>query len=250
MNPKTSGIITLLTDFGTEDAYAGAMKGAILKVNPDVRIVDISHEAPAFAIPETAFLLDSAWRYFPSGTVHLVVVDPGVGSDRPAIALEAGGHFFVGPDNGVFTYLPEAIGTVVNLPTPEGASATFHGRDLFGPAAARLAGGTELRELGERREPPMRLANAWAERVGEAWRAIVLHVDRFGNIITNVPARALPQVHSVNQSPVRTVRTYDEAAPSELVALVGSHGRVEGAVRTGSAAQRLQVKAGDSLLLT
>jgi S-adenosylmethionine hydrolase len=199
---------------------------------------------------ETAFLLDSAWRYFPSGTVHLVVVDPGVGSDRPAIALEAGGHFFVGPDNGVFTYLPEAIGTVVNLPTPGGASATFHGRDLFGPAAARLAGGAGLADLGERRGPPMRMANAWAEQVGEAWRAIVLHVDRFGNVITNVAGRAINQVHSVNQSPVRTVRTYDEAGPCELVVLVGSHGRLEVALRTGSAAERLQVKAGESLLLT
>ena len=249
MNPRASGIITLLTDFGMEDAYAGAMKGAILKVNPEARIVDITHEVGAFAILEAGFLLDSTWRYFPDGTVHLVVIDPGVGSDRPAIALEAGEHFFVGPDNGVFTYLPEATGTIVTLPTPEGASPTFHGRDLFGPAAARLAAGAELTELGEPGEPPMRLANAWAEPVGEAWRALVLHVDRFGNVITNVPARAITQVHTVNQSAVRAVRTYDEAAASELVVLVGSHGRLEIALRTGSAAQRLELEAGDSLLL-
>src|SRR5919109_2622113 len=208
--PSAISVVTLLTDFGEKDYFVASLKGVILGINPQARIIDLSHQVSPHKIAEAAYLLKSCYRYFPDGTVHLVVVDPGVGSDRPAIALEAGEHFFVGPDNGVFTYLPEATGTIVTLPTPEGASPTFHGRDLFGPAAARLAAGAELTELGEPGEPPMKLANAWAEPVGEAWRALVLHVDRFGNVITNVPARAITQVHTVNQSAVRAVRTYDE----------------------------------------
>ena len=248
---KPSGIVTLLTDFGLDDAYVGAMKGAILAVHAKANVVDISHGVRPFAVLQGAFLLDSAWRSFPVGTVHVAVVDPGVGTDRKAIAFKAADHFFVGPDNGLFTFLTEPISETVGLATPPEAAPTFHGRDVFGPVAARLAAGTVLSELGTpRRQEPLRLAAAWASKVGEAWRAQVLHCDHFGNVITNLPIRALARIKVINGAPVRTVETYEEAQPNELVALVGSSGRIEFALREGSAATRLHTAPGETLLVT
>src|ERR1700682_4359966 len=234
---KPSGIVTLLTDFGLDDAYVGAMKGAILAVHPKATVVDISHGVRPFAVLQGAFLLDSAWRSFAVGEVHVAVVDPGVGTDRKAIAFKAADHFFVGPDNGLFTFLTEPISETVGLATA--------------PVAARLAAGTVLSELGTpRRQEPLRLADAWASKVGEAWRAQVLHCDHFGNVITNLPLRALARIQVINGAPVRTVETYEEAQPNELVALVGSSGRIEFALREGSAATRLHTAPGETLLVT
>jgi S-adenosylmethionine hydrolase len=248
---KPSGIVTLLTDFGLDDAYVGAMKGAILAVHPKATLVDLSHGVRPFAVLQGAFLLDSAWRSFSLGTVHVAVVDPGVGTDRKAIAFKAADHFFVGPDNGLFTFLTEPISETVMLATPPEAAPTFHGRDVFGPVAARLAAGAALAELGTpRRQEPLRLADAWASKVGEAWRAQVLHCDHFGNVITNLPIRALARIKVINGAPVRTVETYEEAQPNELVALVGSSGRIEFALRQGSAATRLRTAPGETLLVT
>ena len=145
------GIITLTTDFGP-GAYVGAMKGAILTMHPKTTIIDLSHGVRPFAVLQGAFLLDSAWRSFPVGSVHVAVVDPGVGTDRKAIALKAADHFFVGPDNGLFTFLTEPISETVALATPPEAAPTFHGRDVFGPVAARLAAGAALAELGTPRQ--------------------------------------------------------------------------------------------------
>src|ERR1700730_3043532 len=138
---KPSGIVTLLTDFGLEDAYVGAMKGAILSVYARAAVVDVTHGVRPFAVLQGAFLLDSAWRSFPPGTVHVAVVDPGVGSERSAIAFKAADHYFVGPDNGLFTFLNDPISETVELATPAEAAPTFHGRDVFAPVAARLAAG-------------------------------------------------------------------------------------------------------------
>ena len=248
---QSSGIVTLLTDFGLDDAYVGAMKGAILNINREAQIIDLSHGVRPFAILQGAFLLDSAWRSFPIGSVHVAVVDPGVGSSRKAIAFKAADHFFVGPDNGLFTFLSEPISEAVELPTPPEASPTFHGRDVFGPAAARLTSGVALRDLGTPHHgEPMRLPDAWASKVGEAWRAIALHCDRFGNVISNLPLRALARIKAVNGMRLRTVETYDEAQPNELVALVGSSGRIEFALREGSAADRLHAAPGETLVVT
>jgi S-adenosylmethionine hydrolase len=248
---QPSGIVTLLTDFGLDDAYVGAMKGAILSVNPKAIVIDMTHAVHPFAVLQGAFLLDSAWRSFPAGTVHVAVVDPGVGSDRKAIALRAADHYFVGPDNGLFTFLSEPISESVELPTPPEASPTFHGRDVFGPAAARITAGAALADLGtERRQEPIRLAEAWASKVGEAWRALALHCDHFGNVITNLPIRALARIKAVNSVRVRTVETYEEGQPNELVALVGSSGRIEFALQQGSAANKLHVSPGDSFVVT
>jgi S-adenosyl-L-methionine hydrolase (adenosine-forming) len=248
---KPSGIVTLLTDFGLDDAYVGAMKGAILTMHPKTAIIDLSHGVRPFAVLQGAFLLDSAWRSFPVGSVHVAVVDPGVGTDRKAIAFKAADHFFVGPDNGLFTFLTEPISETVALATPPEAAPTFHGRDVFGPVAARLAAGAALAELGTpRQREPLRLADAWASKVGEAWRAQVLHCDHFGNVITNLPIRALARIKVINGAPVRTVETYEDAQPNELVALVGSSGRIEFALRQGSAASRLHTAPGETLLVT
>ena len=246
----SSGIITLLTDYGQEDAYVGAMKGAILRLNPGATIVDVTHAVRPFAVLQGAFLLDTAWRSFPVGTVHVAVVDPGVGGSRRAIAFRAGEQLLVGPDNGLFTFLSEPISQLVELPVPAEASATFHGRDVFGPVAAQLAAGRPLAELGRvSTTMPIRLEQAWAVKVGEAWRAQVLHCDHFGNVISNLPLRALARISAVNGAKVRTVETYEDAQPGELVALVGSSGRIEFALAQGSAAQRMHTAAGETLLV-
>ncbi len=248
---KPSGIVTLLTDFGLEDAYVGAMKGAILSVFARAIVVDITHGVRPFAVLQGAFLLDSAWRSFPPGTVHVAVVDPGVGTERHAIAFNAADHYFVGPDNGLFTFLNDPISETVELATPPEAAPTFHGRDVFAPVAAKLAAGATLAGVGRpRKVEPLRLPDAWASKVGEAWRAEALHCDRFGNVISNLPIRALARIKQANGMRVRTVETYEDAQPNELVALVGSSGRIEFALREGSAATRLHVAPGDTLLVT
>src|SRR3989441_1234757 len=248
---KPSGIVTLLTDFGLDDAYVGAMKGASLTMHPKTTIIALSHGVRPFAVLQGAFLPDSAWRSFPVGSVHVAVVDPGVGTDRKAIAFKAADHFFVGPDNGLFTFLTEPISETVVLATPPEAAPTFHGRDVFAPVAARLAAGTALAELGSpRQQEPRRLPDAWASKVGEAWRAQGLGWDPFGHVITNLPIRALARIKVINGVPVRTVETYEDAQPNELVALVGSSGRIEFALRQGSAATRLHTAPGETLLIT
>lgn len=246
-----SGIVTLLTDFGTQDAYVAAMKGAVLSANPRANLVDVSHSVSHFAIAEAAYLLDSAWRPFPVGTVHLVVVDPGVGGTRRGVAFQAGDHFYVGPDNGVFSFIGQPAQQTVELSAGEPASATFHGRDVFAPAAGRLSAGVSLKEIGRSSNRTLvRLPDAAPTKVGEAWQALVLHCDHFGNVITNLPPRALKSLHAVNGARLRPVRTYGEGEPNELLALLGSNGRVELAVRQASAAERLRVKPGETLLVT
>jgi S-adenosyl-L-methionine hydrolase (adenosine-forming) len=245
----SSGIITLLTDFGEEDPYVGAVKGAILQGFRNATIVDLTHHVRPFAILEAAFLLDSAWRAFPAGTVHLAVVDPGVGTARRAVALTASDHYFMGPDNGLFTFVPDDVPAIVTLPLPAQSSATFHARDVFAPAAARLAAGAALDSLGEAATGVLRLAAA-PEKIGEAYRALVLHCDRFGNVITNLPLRSLERLRSANGRTLRPVRTYADAQHGELVALMGSSGRVEFAMRQASAAHLLQVKPMDGVLVT
>lgn len=244
-----SGIITLITDFGTADSYIGAMKGVVLQRFRNATLVDVAHGIEPFAVLQAAFLLDGAWRAFPPGTVHLVVVDPGVGGARRPVALRVAEHAFVGPDNGVFTFLPDDVVEQVTLTVPEGAAPTFHGRDVFAPAAAQLAQSGSFAGLGVPSRGLERLL-ATAEKVGEAYRALVLHVDRFGNVITNAPPRALPRLRTVNGQPVRVVRTYADGQPGQLLGLVGSSGRVEVAVREGSAGERLRLRPMDTILLT
>jgi hypothetical protein len=234
-------VITLLTDFGTTDSYVAEVKGVLLARAPDATIVDVTHDLPPGDIAAAQYVLGRAWRRFPPGSVHLAVVDPGVGSARRALALAAAGHCFVGPDNGLFTALfGEA--RMVALPIPPDAAPTFHGRDVFAPAAAALATGARLEALGVPVASPVRRELLLPQRSGGDLLGTVLLVDRFGNLITNLPAAMMPAGAAVRVG-TRAVgairRTFADVAPGELLAYVGSGGTVEVAVRDGSAAATL-----------
>lgn len=243
--------VTLTTDFGTADGYVGAMKGVIATRAPGVPICDITHELPRHDVAAGAFALAQAAPLFPEGTVHVVVVDPGVGGDRGAVALRAGGQFFVGPDNGVTELVcprPEAARAIEAeaFRRPE-VSRTFHGRDVFAPAAAALAAGARLEDAGSKIELAGALPGAGPEG-GDR----VVHVDQFGNLITNVAgARVGAGAARVSIGGARppVVGTYADVEIGDLLAYVGSAGTLEVAVREGSAAARLGVTRGARVAL-
>ncbi len=257
-------IVSLLSDFGTRDTYVGQMKAVLLGRCPSLQLVDLTHEVPAQAVLVGALALADAAPAFPPGTIHLAVVDPGVGMDRRAVALLAPGATFVGPDNGLLwpaflAALDGARGRAVELGIPAGASATFHGRDVFAPAAAHLALGKPAAALGapvplealSHLELPLPRATA-AGLAGQ-----VLAVDRFGNCLTSLTAADLAALG--NPGGLRALaagrdlgpprRTYGEVPPGEALALIGSSGRLEIAVRNGSAAARLGLAPGDPIEL-
>jgi len=251
-------IITLLTDFGTKDTFVSVMKGVILSICPKAQLIDLSHEVPPQSILTGAFLLKSSLEYFPKGTVHLAVVDPGVGSTRKAIALRSRGHFFVGPDNGLFSAALKEWGidgavelteAKYHLPNP---SSTFHGRDLFAPVAAHLAKGVAFASLGKK-------TNHWIWReipkpyqTPEGWAGEVLWVDRFGNLITNLESKHIPQPFRLKAGKTVVLHLsthYAEAKRGTLTALLGSSGNLEISINRGNAAQKLGVGIGGSVLL-
>ncbi len=251
--------ITLTTDFGTRDSYVAQVKGVLLRLGPEgLRLVDLSHEIAPQGVREGALFLRAAVPRFAAGTIHLAVVDPGVGSGRRAIAAEAGGQRLIAPDNGLLGWLLDAGARVHRIDAQRmgsGAlSSTFHARDLFAPAAAMLARGEPLAALGEPLADPVRLP--WpAPRAGtDAVHGEVVHVDRFGNLITNLERAHLP--------PGRAARVrlgghafgalrdhYAEVAPGELLALFGSDGLLEVAARDASAARALGVGVGSPIVL-
>jgi S-adenosylmethionine hydrolase len=241
-------IVTLLTDFGTADSYVAETKGALLSRAHGVMLVDVTHDVPPGDVRAAAFLLARTWHRFPAGTIHLAVVDPGVGTARAPLALEARGHRFVGPDNGLFTPVLDAPDlAAVALDEPAGAAPTFHGRDLFAPAAAALATGTPLDALGTRIERLVRLPPAVLRRDGPDLVGEVVHVDRYGTLVTNVPVGSagegsVVRVAGVEVGPLR--RTFGDVESGALLALAGSGGTVEIAVRDGSAAARLAARVG------
>jgi hypothetical protein len=266
-------IITLTTDFGSIDGYPGIMKGVILSLTSNVVIVDITHEVAPHNIRQAAFVLKVACRYFPHGTVHVAVVDPGVGSERRILAVRTAQATFVGPDNGVLDWVLDGqmIESAVYVTDPRywlpEVSQTFHGRDIFAPVAAHLARGISIEALG----PP---ATDWLRLLfpqprmskGRVVVGEVIYIDRFGNLITNVQvdAEALEVTNVLgksrgpvlSQSSVAEVvgrrisgikRSYAEAAPHELLVLVGSSGYLEVALRDGSAAVTLGARIGDTV---
>ncbi|MEO7985311.1 MAG: SAM-dependent chlorinase/fluorinase [Gemmatimonadales bacterium] len=242
-------LVTLLTDFGTADSYVAEVKGVILTLAPGTTLVDITHAVPPGDIRSGAYLLGRTWHRFPAGTLHLVVVDPGVGTDRRAVALTAQGHFFVGPDNGVFSsVLHDTEVEIVTLPTPDNASPTFHARDLFAPVAAALANGAAIASLGSPlTDVPHRLAYTEPRYEGKSVVGEILYVDRFGTLITNltpelVPGYASIEVEGLDIGPLR--HTFGDVPTGGLVAYLGSGGTVELAVRDGSAARRLGMGVG------
>jgi S-adenosyl-L-methionine hydrolase (adenosine-forming) len=243
-------VIALLTDFGLADHYVGAMKGAILGACPDATLVDVTHAVPAHDVAAGALALDASYRHFPGGTVFVAVVDPGVGTERRPIAVGAGRWLFVGPDNGLFTFVLEAhpLAQVRLLANPAlyrmPVSPVFHGRDLFGPAAGHLAQGLALDEVGPPIDDPVRLSLPPKRRTGDAIEGALLHVDRFGNLVTNVTAADLASLAGHDTSgleavldgrPLRLVRTYADVPEGEPCALVGSSDRLEIAVHRGRA---------------
>lgn len=240
-------VVTLLTDFGTADGYVAEMKGVILRLAPGSGLVDLTHEIPAGDIAAGAFTLGRSWKTFPAGTVHLAVVDPGVGTARRALAASAGGHHFVGPDNGLLSdVLPKTGFEAVALQPPRDAAPTFHGRDVFAPAAAALAGGAALSSLGQAVADPLRLRAARLERRGAKLVGTVVHVDRFGTLITNIPGPRVEPASNVRVGAydVELRSTFADMPPGDLVAFVGSGGTVEIAVRDGRADATLGLARG------
>jgi hypothetical protein len=249
----TTGIITLATDFGTRDSYVAEMKGVILGIAPTVRLVDLTHDVEPQQIAEAALAIDAAAPFFPRGTIHVGVVDPGVGTPRRGLVIDAGGQRFVGPDNGVFTPILLRGGwTAFELAEPEyrlpAVSLTFHGRDIFAPAAAHLSLGVAPARFGAPVADPVRLPWPEARPVPGGFSGAVIHVDRFGNLVTSITAAQVdtPAAGAVRicGSVVPVVSTYADLPPSGAGAVVGSRNRLEVVVRDSSAAERFGARRG------
>lgn len=258
-------IVTLLTDFGTSAEYAGLMKGVILSINPSAAIVDITHQIDSQDIVQAAFTIYSSYEYFPDGTVHLVVVDPGVGSERSLLALEMKKQFFIAPDNGVLTLLfnEGKITSLIRITNSKyflaSVSRTFHGRDIIAPVGAHLSGGFDVRKLGPEIDLPdaVHLDDLYASisENGEFVGQIVV-IDDFGNLITNIDFKKLPEVSLTGQEKKIQVKIgshvitglseiYDSVESNTPLALIGSRGFLEIAVNNGNAALVLNAEKGD-----
>jgi S-adenosyl-L-methionine hydrolase (adenosine-forming) len=249
-------IITLTTDFGLSDPFVGIMKGVILGIAADAQVVDITHDIRSFDVLEAAFIIDSAYRYFPDGTVHVIVVDPGVGSARRPLAAAFSGHTFVAPDNGVLSFvlhtdsasLAPSVYWIENRSLClNSVSQTFHGRDIFAPVAAHLARGTSIDSVGPRITDFVRKSFPKPRPLGDKVLGTVLRIDKFGNIITNLRRQDLGRRFAMNVAGLSITRlcsTFSDAEPGEFFALEGSTGYIELALNQGSAAERLKIGPG------
>ncbi len=255
-------VITLLTDFGTKDHYVSSMKGVILSINPKATIVDITHNIEPFNIMQAAFVLHQTANWFPKGTIHVVIVDPGVGSKRRAIAIKTKKYTFIGPDNGVLMPSANSFGIIevreIKRKFFDEVSYTFHGRDVFAPAAASLSLGMKFEELGPIAPNPKELSFWKPKRVNNGLKALALHVDRFGNVITNIPRRDYEEIASKHRVymelrgkriSLKPARSYFEGKPMELLILPGSGDFVEISCNRESAAKLLGLKPGDEFFL-
>jgi S-adenosylmethionine hydrolase len=258
MPSRTAGrIITLTTDFGTSDHFTGVMKGVILGIAPGVRIVDISHDIRAFEISEGAFTIAQAYGWFPRGTIHVVVVDPGVGTSRRPILVEAAGHRFIGPDNGVLSMVYAKTPATVREITAEKyflkpVSRTFHGRDVFAPAAAHMAAGARPASFGKKIDDYLKLRLDVPTRTGKRmWTGTILKIDRFGNLITNIHVDEFPEVRTRPFEMAVGVRklhrlalNYAETGDADPFVIVGSSGFLEVACNQAAAARVLGCSVG------
>jgi S-adenosylmethionine hydrolase len=256
-------IITLTTDFGTSDHLVGAMKGVILNINPAARIVDMNHSVVPYDILDGALSLANAYKYFPSRTIHVIIVDPGVGTERRPLLVSGEKQFFVAPDNGVLSMIYEREPCTVRHITSrhyflDPISPTFHGRDIFAPTAAWLSKTLQTEAFGEVITDFVRFSMPKAKPDGQSVRGVVLRVDAFGNLMTNLTAENLPSGAiaggaiklTLNGKPVgRFADTFASGAPGEPIAVLGSSGYVEVAVNRGSAARTLGVNRGAEVLL-
>lgn len=262
MRSRRPALLALLTDFGTRDWYVAMLKAVVLSRCPTARLVDITHEIPPQDITAGAFTLAAAAPWFPAGTVFLAVVDPGVGSARALLAAHADGRYFVGPDNGLLALCFQRAKrlTVIRLISRrywlKEVSRTFQARDVMAPVAAHLAAGGSLRVLGIPMPRVTPLALPQPQHKGTRVIGHIVHIDAYGNLVTNVPAGLLPSSHAAatalqyKQRAARVVSSYAQGRPNELIAVVGSLGFVELAVRNGSAAWVLSARRGDEVRLT
>lgn len=254
-----NSIITLITDFGLEDEYVGLMKGVILGINPNAEIIDISHFISPQDIKWASYFLYYSYKYFPKGTIHVVVVDPGVGSGRRIICVKADGHIFLCPDNGVITKVIENI-------TPEGISIvnnekyflknvsdTFHGRDIFAPVAAYLSIGRAYTSVGSKIEDIKRIGLPDINQISDSIKGEVIHIDRFGNIVTNIEKSRIDEFKKQNRDIIIKIadkkiegisKSYQEVEKGELLSIIGSRGLLEIAVNNGNAADILDINKG------
>jgi S-adenosylmethionine hydrolase len=253
-------VITLTTDFGSGDHEAGVLKGVIWKIAPDVHIADLSHDIPPHDILAGALLLSRCVPYFPVGTIHVGVIDPGVGTERRGLAMRLGSQFFVGPDNGLFTLVLEYAEAhswpieCVCLDQPQywlpDVKNIFHGRDVFSPVAAHIANGIPITALGTPVSDPIQLPIPQPQRTIDGWQAQIIHIDHFGNLATNLREDVFSSrkdvVFLIKDVKIRgLVNAFGDRQPGELVALFDSSGYLAISVVNGSAAQRLGCKPGD-----
>ncbi len=255
-------IITLTTDFGLRDPYVAEMKAVILDIRSDIRIVDISHEIERFNIAMGAYMLATACIYFPKNTVHVAVVDPGVGTERRAILIQTEKDYFIGPDNGVLALASQSqnIKKIYSIENPQfmlqEVSRTFHGRDIFAPAAAHLADGTLPSDFGPEKSEMVTPSFAQVSHTDNALTGEVIHIDRFGNVVTNIRRDYLEslgikgvislELESTNLE-LELCRAYGEVEKRKLLAIVGSHSFLEISINQGNAAEVLKAKVGDRI---
>lgn len=255
-------MITLISDFGLNDPYVAEMKGVILSISPKATVIDITHGIEKFSVHMAAFTLASAAPYFPQDTVHLAVVDPGVGTERRAIVVKTKRACFVGPDNGVLMLAAQSQGiqqihliSNPNLVLPK-TSSTFHGRDIFAPAAAYLDKGAQPNDFGPEIKDPVTPQFAAVEQIHGGLKGEVLYVDGFGNIIINIKEKNMPNAKMLNVKLPKTSlsinfgKTYGDVEPNAPIVLVGSHGFAEIALNQGNAAKKFHLKAGDKIVVT
>jgi S-adenosyl-L-methionine hydrolase (adenosine-forming) len=260
-------LITLLSDFGLSDSYVGVMKGAIAQINPALKVIDLTHNIPPQNIAAARFQLMSAFAYFPKGTVHIAVVDPGVGSVRRAIAVEFANGFLVAPDNGLLSGVlsqSPAIAAVEltksNYWRTAEPSSTFHGRDIFAPIGAHLASGVSLNKVGQSIDPGTLVQLPLPEyrcdidpiRGTGKVQGVIQMIDRFGNLITNIPGNVVRgKQWSVIAAGIQMpgCNTYGDLPPASLLALVGSHGWIEIGVNCGDASAKLELDYGSEITI-
>lgn len=254
-------MITLLTDFGLQDGYVGVMKGVIANINPELSVVDLTHQIPPQDITAARFVLLNTYPYFPSDTVYVAVVDPGVGSKRKGIAIKFPGGFLVGADNGIFSGILSIAPAIkgVELTNPkywltDNPSKTFHGRDIFAPVGAHLASGVALEEVGNEIsvDSLVQLSLPDVVETENSIMGCVQYIDGFGNLITNIPESKLNNksgMVEIKQQQIPYSQTYSDVTEGELLALVGSHGWLEIAVNCDSAKDKLKIAVGDSVRL-
>ncbi len=258
-------LITLTTDFGTSDHLVAAMKGVILGINPSARIIDIQHHVAPYDLLDGALTIGSVYPYFPARTIHIVIVDPGVGTARRPLLVSADNQYFIAPDNGVLSMVYDRDpGVVVRHVTAshnflEPVSPTFHGRDVFAPVAAYLSKAWATESFGEEITDFTRFVLPKPKAAGDSLKAVVLHVDAFGNLMTNLRAEDLPEATVATgkiklqvggKSVERFVATFGEGNSAEPVALIGSSGYVEIAVNKGNAAKALGASRGSEVVLS